>query len=77
VPGVAAEFQNVPQRNSHVFHELPGCVRRAFWFHTAMLCGEALDDVIECQVSLASAQQIDDLFTNGIFHMTFYLPSAR
>ena len=61
--GVAAEFQNVPLRNSQVLEQLPRAVWRAC-DPGAPLCGrEARNGGIEIYVRAAIAQKINEMFS--------------
>src|SRR5262245_6360015 len=55
--GVAAEFQDVPLRNAHVFEQHPGGVRKTPDLLTAELRGKAFDHVIEFSMRAAILEQ--------------------
>ena len=52
-----------------MFQKLPGAVRRACRLTTAKVLRKILEDLVQCEVRLASLQEPDDLFTNRIVHM--------
>ena len=65
---IAAEFKDVPLRDSHVLQKLPRGVRRSFYFDATELRRKVLDDVVEGEVRVAASQKIDDLLPDWIIH---------
>jgi hypothetical protein len=58
---VAAEFQNVRLRDAHVLQQLPGRVRRARWFHSALPGREVRNHRVEVGVRVASPQEVQKM----------------
>ena len=57
----AAEFQDVPLRDSHVLEHLPGRVGQAFNLLTAGFGRKVRDEVIERDVRVAATQQREQM----------------
>jgi len=62
VLGVAAEFQDVPLRDSRMLQKLPAGVRQSGDEGSALRFGKTLDGIHEMNVRPASLQDVDEVF---------------
>jgi len=79
VLGVAAEFQNVPLRDSYVLHQLPYRMPQAFDECSSLRFGKTIDGVHEVNVRTAAFQERDEVFAQRlvvIFRFAFLFRDA-
>lgn len=64
---IAREFEDVPERNAHVFEQLPRSVRRALWFRSLKLGRKIVERFLPGQVGVAAVEKLAELFADNFF----------
>ena len=66
VPAIPAELQNVPQRDTYVFEQLPGGVRESLGNAPAQLDREVVDGGAEIGMTLVPIKKLSELLTEEL-----------
>ena len=66
MPAIPAELQNVPQRDTYVFEQLPGRVRESLGNAPTQLGREVVDSGAEIGMTLVPIKKLNELLTEDL-----------